>query len=588
MSEDGSYVEGEGEEGSKGGEGAEGGGRGRLALNASEVADVRELIVDLLLHSDIETARSQDEIAADLIESLGLVNAIEAANETAEVIEAVQVSATGAVTLPTVVSGDASAAATEGKVVTRAGCAAAIHEAVAEWRRQKGIQDATSAARAHLLAEIENEREALTTGAPSLGGSADAPAQAASPPIALSDLVARALAGYEVPATMSDNEVLIEYLQLLSLDSHSLTAASTIWVLDAIVDYRRTLAEAARVAKAAAEAANATAAADATRAAQAAPVNATLEAELALSRAAALRAERRRRVLLLTPIDRQAALPSLLASNETYPLARARSPSASSEDFALVMAAVLRAYGVHSRAAVLCSEPPLPPPRAVSAAAAEGNSTNGVAVEAGAVADASVGGAAAAAAAAVAVDADGAGEPVCRTPAALSSEACAAALTAAHAALRPSRKCRTVIEVRLGKSAKKLAGWVAQHRKAVRASGAKNIKGAKDLWYRKDSQGFVWLPLTYALAATEQVPGAPYPEDISFAVHYPIVALPEGATAPAPDGGALAGGVAGGEPALNACAANEESAWSIDGAPVDSCGRITSGRGEVGHVLSTM
>jgi hypothetical protein len=145
-----------------------------------------------------------------------------------------------------------------------------------------------------------------------------------------------------------------------------------------------------------------------------------------------------------------------------------------------------------------------------------------------------------------------------------------------------------VIEVRLGKSAKKLAGWVAQHRKALRASGAKNIKGAKDLWYRKDSQGFVWLPLTYALAATEQVPGAPYPEDISFAVHYPIVALPEGATAPAPDGGALAGGVAGGEPALNACAANEESAWSIDGAPVDSCGRITSGRGEVGHVLSTM
>ena len=385
---------------------------------------------------------------------------------------------------------------------------------------------------------------------------------------------------------MSDNEVLIEYLQLLSLDSHSLTAASTLWVLDAIVNYRRTLAEAVGVAKAAAEAANATAAADATRAAQAAPVNATLEAELALSRAAALRAERRQRVLLLTPIDRQAALPSLLASNETYPLARARSPSAASEDFALVMAAVLRAYGVHSRAAVLCSEPPLPPPRAVSAAAAEGNSANGVAVEAGAVAGAPDGGAVAAAAAVVV---DGAGKPtttpaVCRTPAALASEACAAALTAAHAALRPSRKCRTVIEVRLGKSAKKLAGWVAQHRKAVRASGAKNIKGAKDLWYRKDSQGFVWLPLTYALAATEQVPGAPYPEDISIAVHYPIVALPEGATAPAPVGGALAGG----EQALTACAANQESAWSIDGAPVDSCGRITSGRGEVGHVLSTM
>ena len=40
---------------------------------------------------------------------------------------------------------------------------------------------------------------------------------------------------------------------------------------------------------------------------------------------------------------------------------------------------------------------------------------------------------------------------------------------AARAALKPPSKCRTRVEVRLGKSAKKVASWVAVHRKALRA-----------------------------------------------------------------------------------------------------------------------
>ena len=63
-----------------------------------------------------------------------------------------------------------------------------------------------------------------------------------------------------------------------------------------------------------------------------------------------------------------------------------------------------------------------------------------------------------------------------------------ASISVASAASRPPRKCRTVVEARLGKSAKKLAGWVAQHRKGVRASG-RAVKGAasrvQNLWRRK-------------------------------------------------------------------------------------------------------
>ena len=42
---------------------------------------------------------------------------------------------------------------------------------------------------------------------------------------------------------MSDGEVLVEYLQLLSLDYSSLTVATSNWLRSAIIDYRVSLAD---------------------------------------------------------------------------------------------------------------------------------------------------------------------------------------------------------------------------------------------------------------------------------------------------------------------------------------------------------
>ena len=127
------------------------------------------------------------------------------------------------------------------------------------------------------------------------------------------------------------------------------------------------------------------------------------------------------------------------------------------------------------------------------------------------------------------------------------------------------------MEARLGKSAKKLNGWVAQHRRGQRALG-KTVKGAKTLWYRRDAQGYLWLPLTYQLAAAEQVPGAPYPPNATLVVHYPLPLAGSGGTAAA----------AGGE-------AEEDVVWNLDRASMDSRGRpVLSGDGEILSVLSTM
>ena len=78
--------------------------------------------------------------------------------------------------------------------------------------------------------------------------------------------------------------------------------------------------------------------------------------------------------------------------------------------------------------------------------------------------------------------------PACRLHAALMTPACKHVTDAAKAEMRPPRNCRTVVEVRLGKSPKRLAGWIAQHRRTQRLAGKSNIKGAKVLWYRTDSQ----------------------------------------------------------------------------------------------------
>ena len=78
------------------------------------------------------------------------------------------------------------------------------------------------------------------------------------------------------------------------------------------------------------------------------------------------------------------------------------------------------------------------------------------------------------------------------------------------------------MEARLGRAPRKLAVWVAQHRRSLRAAGRGTVKGAKVLWYRKDRQGYLWMPLTYQIAASEQLPGAAYPPNVSVAVHYPL------------------------------------------------------------------
>ena len=246
---------------------------------------------------------------------------------------------------------------------------------------------------------------------------------------------------------------------------------------------------------------------------------------------------------------RELPAPLLLDANTSaYPLARARSAAAASEDFAVALAAVVSLYGVHARVSVFCggggggggggAADAAPPVSAAEAAARATAQAAAIAAERAAAEEAKAkigdGGAEAAAA-----------RPpprlVCRSPAALANdEACKPAADAARLAVRPPRHCRSVVEARLGKSAKKLNGWVAQHRRGQRALG-KTVKGAKTLWYRRDAQGYLWLPLTYQLAAAEQVPGAPYPPNATLVVHYPLPLAGSGGTAAAAGRGGRGG-----------------------------------------------
>jgi len=120
----------------------------------------------------------------------------------------------------------------------------------------------------------------------------------------------------------------------------------------------------------------------------------------------------------------------------------------------------------------------------------------------------------------------------------------------------PSRKCFAVVEARLGKSVKRLALWVSQHRRAQKAA-SKNVKGAKELHYRKDRQGSLWLSLRFAPGAAEQHPGSPY---LNFT---------SGASFPLP---------------LTA----QSPWWEVDGEPLDSRGRPKAEKQPMGSVLSTM
>jgi len=257
----------------------------------------------------------------------------------------------------------------------------------------------------------------------------------------------------------------------------------------------------------------------------------------------------------------------------TYPLTRAKSPAASSEDFAYLAAAILQVYShlyaVHARVAVLCTPPPATATATASSTASSSSTTDDATNQTQTHPDE--------------LDEETL-HALCRLPAHLWDPADAAAndATAADDApaatdetrvglcegvaarlqqqVLPPKQCRTVVEVRLGKSAKKLASWIAQHRRQLRAVG-KNIKGAKTVHYRRDDAGFLWLPLTYTMAAVEQLPGAPYPANHTFGVAFPLPIRP--------------------------------GVWSVDGVSVDSWGGFgsgygSSGGGEVESVLSRL
>ena len=486
----------------------------RGEFSAHEHAEALELAVDLLLHHDIDAENNDTKLAADLVELLRFDTAIEIENTT----DPANVE----------LSGDAD--------VIRPGAKELLLAASVEWRRQKHVQEVTSNARKLLLAEGENELDAATGGTPSAiaASKTDGGAAAAAPPATLHELVAVGLAGYDVPETMSDSEVLIEYLQLLSLESTNLNTATTYWLQSAIIAYRKELADKTAALAGAAGSVNATAAPTADTTAAAANATAPSTAKVPL---------------LLTGMDRSLPAPNLLDVNGTYPLVRARSAVAASEDFAIAFASILQVYGVQSRLAVFCSTPIAPED------ANDANATED------------------------ATDAGGApAAPLCRSHGALMTSACKLAADAAKAAVRPPKGCRTVAEVRLGKSPKKISGWVAQHRRLLRSSGRANIRGAKKIWYRKDAQGFLWLPLTYQISATEQLPGAPYPPDSGLAVHYPL---------PLPAMAAALGDGDGAPPPTS------EGPWSVDvlgvGVGIDSRGeRLLSAGGELEFVLSTM
>ena len=136
---------------------------------------------------------------------------------------------------------------------------------------------------------------------------------------------------------MSDEEVLIEYLQLLSLDHSHLTMATSAWIHSALVDYRKQLAD-STAAKAEAAASNSTGGQEAPSA------NSSSNASGSLDNGGLGRG-RKAVAPLLTSLDAQLSAVRLLGGNGSYPLARARSAVLASEDFAVVMAAVLQVCG---------------------------------------------------------------------------------------------------------------------------------------------------------------------------------------------------------------------------------------------------
>ena len=111
---------------------------------------------------------------------------------------------------------------------------------------------------------------------------------------------------------------------------------------------------------------------------------------------------------------------------------------------------------MHSRIAILCSTP--------------GGATSAIAAATAAAASAAPDSSEPVVDtnAAEAASAEGGAPSACRLPSDLVADACKPVADAVRAALRPPRPCRTVVEVRLGKSPKKLTVRVSRsHRTAI-------------------------------------------------------------------------------------------------------------------------
>jgi len=413
------------------------GGEAKGALNASERAEVIELCAELLIHHDVEADHNNTKIAADLLDLL-----------------------------------DMSPSA------RREGVDAIMMDSAAEWRRLKGVQDAVGAARAIVTAEATDSVD-IAENATFVSGTASAPEL-------LQSHVATALAGYDVPAEMSDAEVLKEYLQLLSLDTTSLSTPMHYWLQSAIVAYRHSLVE-AKEAKEAELLANAS--------------NASSNSTNGTSAANITAPTAQPPTMLDATIGTVAAI-DLLDSSVAYPLTRAKSVRHVADDFSILLSGVVQLLGATSRLSVLCS----------SSGTAE-------------------------------------------TPSDSAASESSAASSSKEAGVPSSRRCFAVVEARLGKSVKRLSNWISQHRKSLKAA-MRNVKGAKEVWYRRDRLGFLWLALPFVPNAKEQYPGAPY---LNFS---------SGASFPLPFSSQLW--------------------WEVEGEPLDSRGQPKAERQILGSVLSTM
>lgn len=342
---------------------------------------------------------------------------------------------------------------------TKEGTLAALAEAAQSWKLLSRAQDAVASLRnvflrglvpsADLRESIFGDQEPATEGATAAAGEPEEQADATdeatteamgerpeemsgsagvarSGPVswaehaAIPSLVETAMLGYEFPPLMSSDDIVSYLLKLMKLDHLNIPTSfgPRAWLESAVI-----------AARAKGTHASVTATATTSNVESSAPQP------------------------LLLPQLRDTTAAGIIGGAAT---------AVSDDHFAILVAAVMQAVGVHTRLMIGC-DPPLAPTD-VTAAGGEGLAE-------------SDGGAAAT-------------QPLC------------------HA----------VAEVRVGKSAQKLGRWIAQHRKGQRAL-RKSVRGAIEINFRRDHLGFLWLPLRWRPGAAEQVPGAAY-SNSSFSMIY--------------------------------------------------------------------